>query len=270
MHTQKKSHACHLSRLIFLMAALCAHTSLAAPPHPWVTDNPRLDKNAWFSNLHSGAEVQSPFVVKFGLTGIGIAAVKKPVDGAGHHHLLIDRDLPLDFTEPLPFTDQYVHFGKGQMEAILDLPPGDHTLRLVFADNKHIPNFVYSDVLRVKVTGPSGRSVEQLKRKEVTVLAPDAGARVQAPFDLVLHASGYNVSHTDITEPDTGHFRVRLKGATGDEAVIDLPGGETEVWLNPPAGTYTASVELMNNSAPGQAMAVSPPVKFEVRARQGL
>jgi len=270
MHIQQKTSACPLSWLIWLMVALCANGALADTRHPWVTDNPRLDKNAWFSNLRSGAEVRSPFVVKFGLTGIGIAAVKKPVDGAGHHHLLIDRDLPLDFTEPLPFTDQYVHFGKGQMEAILDLPPGEHSLRLVFADNKHIPNFVYSDVLRVTVTGPSGKTVDQLKRKEIAVLAPDNGTRIQAPFDLVLHAAGYNVSHTDITEPDTGHFRVHLKPATGDEAVIDLPGGETEVWLNPPAGAYTAAVELMNNSAPGQTLAISPAVKFEVRARQGM
>jgi len=267
MRNQKQTLACRLSRWTALLAVLSTTAALAGPRHPWVTDNPRLDKNAWFSNIHSGDEVQSPFVVKFGLSGIGIAAAKKPVAGTGHHHLLIDRDLPLDFTEPLPFTDQYVHFGKGQMEAILDLPPGEHTLRLVFADNKHIPNFVYSDVLRVKVTGASGQTVDQLKHKEVAVLAPENGAHLRPPFSVVLHASGYNVSHTDITEPDTGHFRVHLKPATGDEAVIDLPEGETEVWLNPPAGTYAASVELMNNSTPGQVLAASTPVKFEVRGR---
>ncbi|WP_323001534.1 DUF4399 domain-containing protein [Denitromonas sp.] len=99
--------------------------ALAAPvwadaPHPWVTESPRLEKNAYFSNLASGDVVESPFVVKFGLSGIGIAAVSRPVSHTGHHHLMIDRELPLDFTQPLPFNDQYVHFGKGQMEAVVE------------------------------------------------------------------------------------------------------------------------------------------------------
>ncbi|MFX8778223.1 DUF4399 domain-containing protein, partial [Acinetobacter baumannii] len=83
-------------------------------------------------------------LIKFGLTGIGIAAIDKPLAQTGHHHLLIDRPLPSDFRQPLPFNDQYIHFGKGQMETVINLPPGEHTIRLVFADHRHIPNFVYS------------------------------------------------------------------------------------------------------------------------------
>ena len=252
---------------VLLMAALLTGSSSAMARHPWVTDNPRLDKNAWFSNLQSGAEVQSPFVVKFGLTGIGIAAIKKPVANTGHHHLLIDRDLPLNFTEPLPFTNQYIHFGKGQMEAILDLPPGKHSLRLVMADHRHIPNFVYSDVLIVNVSGSSGKTVDSLKRQEITLLSPRSGSRVTPPFAVAMHAAGFNVSHTDIADTDTGHFRLRLTPAKGDEVVIDLTGGETEVWLNPPAGSYNASLEMLSNSAPGVVMAKSAAVRFDVRSR---
>lgn len=246
---------------------LLAHAASAQERHPWITDNPRLEKNAWFSNLASGDIVTSPFVVRFGLTGIGIAAVKQAVQGTGHHHLLIDRDLPLDFTEPLPFTDQYVHFGKGQMEAILDLPDGEHTLRLVFADHRHIPNFVYSDVLRIRVQGRSARSVEALKRREVSVLAPAADATVRPPFALALHAAGFNVSHTAITEPDTGHFRVRLEPATGEPVVFDLTGGDTELWLSPPAGAYRVSVALVDNRVPGQVLAQSATTGFTVLER---
>jgi Domain of unknown function (DUF4399) len=50
---------------------------------------------------------------------------------AGHHHLLVDRDLPLNFDKPLPFNAQYVHFGKGQMETVLDFKPGTYKLRLL-------------------------------------------------------------------------------------------------------------------------------------------
>ena len=40
---------------------------------------------------------------------------------SGHHHLLVNRDLPLDFKAALPFNEQYIHFGKGQMETVLTL-----------------------------------------------------------------------------------------------------------------------------------------------------
>jgi hypothetical protein len=39
---------------------------------------------------------------------------------------------------PLPATDKIVHFGKGQTETALTLPPGKHTLELVFADYVHM------------------------------------------------------------------------------------------------------------------------------------
>jgi len=241
--------------------------ALAAPKHPWVTSNPRLDKFAWFSNLESGAQVQSPFVVRFGLTGIGIAAVKHPVTGTGHHHLLVDRDLPLDFTEPLPFNDQYIHFGKGQMEAVLDLPPGEHTLRLVFADQKHIPNFVYSSVLKVNVTGKRPGGADGLLTPGVSLLSPAPGSSVNAPFAVVAHASGFNISHTDITEPDTGHFRMRITPAEGEPVSVDLTDGETEVWLQPPPGNYTVQTVLVSNAEPGKTLAASPAVKVKVLPR---
>jgi len=254
---------------IALSLILCASLPADATPpdHPWVTTNPRLDKYAWFSNLESGADVESPFVVRFGLTGIGIAAVKKPVDGAGHHHLLVDRDLPLDFTEPLPFNDQYIHFGKGQMEAVLDLPPGPHTLRLVFADQKHIPNFVYSNVLRVNVTGRRAQGAAGLVHKGVILLNPTPGARVHAPFAIVGHVSGFNISHTDITEAETGHLRFRVTPVAGEPEVFELTDGETELWLKPPVGQYTVVSELVSNRAPDTVLAASRPVAFQVTPR---
>ena len=64
--------------------------------HPWVVPPPRLNKSAYFSNLSDGASIETPFLLKFGLTGIGIAPIVKPVKGTGHHHLLVNRDLPMD------------------------------------------------------------------------------------------------------------------------------------------------------------------------------
>lgn len=38
----------------------------------------------------------------------------------------------------MPATDKVLHFGKGQTETTLTLPPGKHTLELVFADYQHM------------------------------------------------------------------------------------------------------------------------------------
>jgi hypothetical protein len=87
-----------------------------------------------------GAEVSSPFTVRFGLRGMGVAPAGVTAPNTGHHHLLIDVEtLPPD-SMPLPATDQIRHFGLGQTETELELPPGRHTLQLVLGDALHIPH----------------------------------------------------------------------------------------------------------------------------------
>jgi len=87
-----------------------------------------------------GAKVSSPFVVQFGLKGMGIAPAGIKFDNTGHHHLLIDTDAPTDVSAPLPSSDKVMHFGKGQTETTLKLPPGKHTLQLVLGDYSHVPH----------------------------------------------------------------------------------------------------------------------------------
>ena len=87
-----------------------------------------------------GATVHNPVRVQFGLKGMGIAPAGTKYDNTGHHHLLIDTDPPAADSGPLPATDKIVHFGKGQTETTLTLPPGKHTLQLLFADSNHIPH----------------------------------------------------------------------------------------------------------------------------------
>jgi hypothetical protein len=40
----------------------------------------------------------------------------------------------------LPVDAHLRHFGGGQTETVLDLPPGRHTLQLIVADANHIPH----------------------------------------------------------------------------------------------------------------------------------
>ncbi len=86
-----------------------------------------------------GATVASPVTIKFGLKGMGVAPAGIAFEGAGHHHLIIDADLPpLDM--PIPADANHVHFGKGQTETTIELKPGKHTLQLLLGDQLHVPH----------------------------------------------------------------------------------------------------------------------------------
>jgi Domain of unknown function (DUF4399) len=101
----------------------------------------------YFVNLEDGAEVSSPVKIVFGLSGMGIAPAEVEKENTGHHHLLIDRP-PIGEGEGgadellygLPADDNHKHFGKGQTETMLELPPGKHTLQLVLGDMGHVPH----------------------------------------------------------------------------------------------------------------------------------
>lgn len=88
---------------------------------------------------NDGERVKSPFKVWFGLRNMGVAPAEIERAGTGHHHLIVDADLP-PMDEPIPSNQHYRHFGGGQTETTLDLPPGRHTLQLIMGDHDHVPH----------------------------------------------------------------------------------------------------------------------------------
>ncbi len=87
-----------------------------------------------------GDRVSSPVRVVFGLRGMGIAPAGVEREGTGHHHLLIDTELPA-MDAPMPaIPGELIHYGGGQTEAEVEMPTGVHTLRLVLGDHLHIPH----------------------------------------------------------------------------------------------------------------------------------
>ncbi|MBK3776494.1 DUF4399 domain-containing protein [Azospirillum sp. YIM DDC1] len=88
---------------------------------------------------NDGEVVRGRFKVWFGLRNFGVAPAGVRKDNTGHHHLLVDADLP-PMDEPIPNNRNYIHFGKGQTETYLELPPGRHTLQLLMGDAEHIPH----------------------------------------------------------------------------------------------------------------------------------
>jgi hypothetical protein len=95
---------------------------------------------AYIISPKDGAKVHGPVLVQFGLKGMGVAPAGAKMENTGHHHLLIDTEAPSDPGAPLPSTDKIMHFGKGQTETTLHLPPGKHTLQLLLGDQNHVPH----------------------------------------------------------------------------------------------------------------------------------
>jgi len=98
------------------------------------------DARVYFIQPNDGDVIQGPVVVKFGLSGMGVAPAGIKANNTGHHHLLINTANLPDLTQPLPATDQVKHFGKGQTETSLILAPGQHTLQLLLGNHLHIPH----------------------------------------------------------------------------------------------------------------------------------
>src|SRR5437773_5760450 len=85
---------------------------------------------SYFVNLKNGDTVTSPFKVIFGLSpNMGVAPSGVEKANVGHHHVFIDTTLTAEEeTQPITVDEHHVHFGKGQTETMLSLPPGKHTL----------------------------------------------------------------------------------------------------------------------------------------------
>ena len=120
-----------LAGTIVAMGFFAQAASVAETPRP---------KNAYlYIGWPNDGEVvtERRFRVWFGLRNMGIApaGIKKP--NTGHHHLVINAPLPQAGQE-IPSNNNYRHFGAGQSEMMLELPPGQHTLQLVLADDEHI------------------------------------------------------------------------------------------------------------------------------------
>jgi hypothetical protein len=140
-------------RLISFFACLglllCAGQSAKAADAYWPAD-----AKVYFVEPQAGAEVSGPVKVVMGVKGIEIAPAGTEKPATGHHHILIDTDVPTGDAaqNPLPADDNVKHFGKGQTEASLTLSPGTHTLQLVVGDANHVPHDPALKSERIRIT----------------------------------------------------------------------------------------------------------------------
>jgi len=137
-----------------LLSLFVAAVLVAVAAAQVIRSAPAEDVTLYLITPVHGEVIEGPFVVRFGLRGMGIAPAGVEFANTGHLHLLINLPLEeVDLDASLPFTDQTRHLGGGQTELRLDLPPGEYSLQALLADWLHV-SFdppVVSEVIRITV-----------------------------------------------------------------------------------------------------------------------
>ena len=136
-----------LACLSLLPLARAFPARAAATPAP-------TDAYLYFIWPQNNERIRGAFWCRFGLRGMGVTHAGDMTANMGHHHLLVDTAEDPKPGEAIPADKNHLHFGKGQTESRLDLPPGEHTLQLVLGDANHMPFDppVMSKKIRIMVT----------------------------------------------------------------------------------------------------------------------
>jgi hypothetical protein len=95
---------------------------------------------AFFITPTDGETVSSPVRIEFGIEGMDVVPAGVNEMNSGHHHLIVDADLPDDMGMPIPADDHYIHFGDASTSTEIALESGQHTLKLLLGDHLHIPH----------------------------------------------------------------------------------------------------------------------------------
>ena len=141
-----------LMRRAIILASMAAVVFVSTFTFATVTPAPK-DAQVYFIWPTDGTVIHGgKFWVRMGLRNMGIAPKGVDMPNVGHHHLIIDEDLP-PMNEQIPSDRNHLHFGAGETEARIELPPGTHTLQLLLGDNNHVPHYppVYSKKITVVV-----------------------------------------------------------------------------------------------------------------------
>ena len=126
--------------VVALAAAAVALSALASAPAVAGDTPSPAGARVWIIWPKDGEVIHGGKLwVRMGAKGIGIAPAGVIKANTGHQHLIIDRPLP-PFDQDIPADKNHLHFGGGQTEARIELPPGKHTLQVLMGDHDHIPH----------------------------------------------------------------------------------------------------------------------------------
>ena len=125
------------SFILSLLTALCLSTSMVFAEGVPVSKSPEGAK-VYIISPTDGETVGTEVLVKFGLSGMGVAPAGTDKENTGHHHLIIDGEKLPDMDKPMGL--DVMHFGGGQTEKLIKLEKGKHTLQMILGNYMHVPH----------------------------------------------------------------------------------------------------------------------------------
>jgi hypothetical protein len=267
-----------------LSFVICLGTGATASGQPKPTGGPTpspAGAAVYFVDIKDGATLPPKATIHFGLRGMGVAPAGSDRANAGHHHLLVDADLP-PLDQPIPNDFNHLHFGAGQTEADVTLPPGEHTLQLLLGDKDHVPHSppIMSDRIRVRVVDPSAPSpVAALRRHpsprdaKVYFVYPTDGAYISRTPVIRFGLINMGVAPAGFEKANTGHHHLLVDASLppldqpipNDFNHLHFGSGQTEAKITLPLGTHTLQLLLADeNHVPHDPAVYSKPIKVTV------
>jgi hypothetical protein len=237
----------------------------------------------YFIDLKNGDTLPSKATIHFGLHGMGVAPAGIDRENSGHHHLLIDTGLP-PLDQPIPNDFNHLHFGAGQTEAEVDLPPGEHTLQLLLGDKGHIPHSppVMSDPIRIRVVEAGVAATPEGPRlhpspphARVYFLYPTDGAYVSPTPVVRFGLVNMGVAPAGVEKANTGHHHLLIdaplppldRPIPNDFNHLHFGAGQTEARITLPLGTHRLQLLLGDhNHVPHVPPVYSRPITVIVTA----
>jgi hypothetical protein len=208
---------------------------------------------------------------------MGLAPAGIDIPNSGHHHLLIDTQVP-PADEPIPSDDNHLHFGAGETEAELNLPPGPHTLQLLLGDKNHMqfrPS-VMSALIHVTVSGPSPAPPTPKSTRSpsppdasVYIAAPADGAYVPLKVNVRFGLANMTIAPAGIDIPNSGHHHLLIdtplppfdEPIPSDDNHLHFGAGETETTITLTPGKHTLQLLLGDaNHMPHDPPVFSKPI----------
>jgi hypothetical protein len=227
----------------------------------------------YFEKLKNGDVVPPKFTIHFGLRNMGVAPAGSDRANAGHHHVLIDTDLPA-LDESIPNDFNHLHFGAGQTEATVTLKPGEHTLQLLFGDKDHTPHNppLFSKRIKVMVTSPSTGSPAPPDARAYFVNVKD-GDKIPQKAIIRFGLVNMGVAPAGIQKSNTGHHHLLIdtelppfdQPIPNDFHHLHFGAGQTEATVNLPLGTHKLQLLLGDaNHVPHNPPVFSDPITVTV------
>ena len=88
----------------------------------------------------SNSTVSSPVKVCMEVHDLEVEPAKNGInDGKGHHHLIVNTNLPEDLSQPIGKDLTHIHMGDGSICKKLKMASGKHVIRTLFATGNHVP-----------------------------------------------------------------------------------------------------------------------------------